>query len=119
MPRHNGVNIYIKNSTYEKNPGIFKLNYVAYQINTETKGLSVERRYNDFFSLRKELSRQCPGFVIPPIPKKKAGKRFDAEFVSKRKILFQYFINEILAHPVLRNRELVNEFLSLDRKTVV
>ena len=56
------------------NPGFLRSKYVVYVIDTEPKGFHVERRYNEFLSLRGELLRLNPGNVIAPIPKKKVGK---------------------------------------------
>ena len=87
-----------------------------YIIFTKELNASVERRYNDFYSLRQELIRLYPGFVVPPIPKKKSGKSLNENFLQKRKNLFQIFLDDLLIHPLLKRCTLTTQFLSMGTK---
>ncbi len=98
------------------NPGFLKSKYVVYVISTQPRGLQAEHRYSDFVSLRDQLQRLYPGYVVPPLPKKKIGKKLDAIFLNKRKIKLQQFLNDLLKHPMLRATELFFQFLTLPAK---
>ena len=50
--------------------------------------------------------------MVPPIPKKKSGKRFEPEFLAKRGALLQLFLTNAFRHPVLAVSELMRCFVS-------
>ena len=89
---------------------------MVYVISIQPKGLRVERRYNEFVTFRAELIRLYPGFVVPPIPKKKSGKRLEQAFINKRRALLQEFLTNVLKHPLLRSTTTLMQFLSLEGK---
>jgi len=80
------------------NPGIFRKNYVACDI--ETKDWRVTRREADFYSLKSILSKSYPGFIIPLLPKALLTQ-FDSASLTRHKERFQNFLNELLMHPLL------------------
>lgn len=94
-------------------PGMLKSKYVMYTIMTPSKGFSVERRYSDFVTLRQEMIKEYPGYVIPPLPVKRITGNIDPSFVQERKVELQLFLNDILRHPLLWKYELIIDFLSL------
>ena len=110
------ASVFIPLRTKIINPGFLKRKYAAYVINTQPKGFVVERRYNQFLEFRKELVRLNPGYIIAPIPKKKSGKKFEPEFLNKRRKQLQLFLNDALRHPLLRSDEILVQFLSLNSK---
>eukprot|EP00826_Nyctotherus_ovalis_P057795 TRINITY_DN7911_c0_g1_i1.p1 TRINITY_DN7911_c0_g1~~TRINITY_DN7911_c0_g1_i1.p1 ORF type:complete len:391 (-),score=152.57 TRINITY_DN7911_c0_g1_i1:133-1305(-) len=97
-------------------PGVLKGKYAVYVIVTPLKGYYVERRYSDFLSMRKELMRLYPGYVIPPMPVKRLANNLEPAFLQERKTLLQHFLSDILKHPILRNCELFTQFISLSSK---
>ena len=103
-------------STNLNNPGFFKQKFMTYIIEIQPTGTTIERRYSDFDSLRQELLKRYPGYLIPPIPKKKVGKTTETAFLLKRQDLLQRFLNEVLCHPILANSDLVCQFLTLAQK---
>eukprot|EP00826_Nyctotherus_ovalis_P013293 TRINITY_DN1356_c0_g4_i1.p1 TRINITY_DN1356_c0_g4~~TRINITY_DN1356_c0_g4_i1.p1 ORF type:complete len:398 (+),score=92.63 TRINITY_DN1356_c0_g4_i1:628-1821(+) len=105
-----------ESSTQLVNPGLFHTKYIAYTIIVNPSGEEIVRRYSDFDALRQELVKNYPGYVIPAIPKKKITKKSETTFVQKRQDLLQRFLNELLRHPVLKNSELVHQFLTLSSK---
>lgn len=98
--------------------------YIAYTIRTEipTHGINWEahRRYSDFESLRKLLTRLYPTCIVPPIPEKhsvaayasKAGKaKKDPKIIDKRKRTLQTFLNRLAVHPFFREEPVFHSFL--------
>lgn len=93
-------------------PGIFRSKYTSYFIKTIEKDWTVERKFEAFVELRNILLKTYPGYIIPPIISK-TEKKFDKQDLSKRKYYLGKFLNDILAHPVLRTASIVFFFLSL------
>jgi len=60
-----------------------------------------------------------PGILLPPLPNKKVGgRRFEEDFIEKRRNSLQKFTNLILANEVLKSCEIVYVFLyQQDRQT--
>ncbi len=98
------------------NPGLFHSKYAVYVIATQPKEFQVERRYSDFSALRQEFFKHYPGYIIPPIPPKKVGKKLEPTFLQKRKIMLQQFLDDVLKHPMLRTSEIFMIFLSVPGK---
>ena len=67
-------------------PGIFSSKYILYEVKTDPLNWVVKRRFSDFENLRLLLVKFFPGQCIPPLPPKQTGnKRFEEEFVEKRR----------------------------------
>ena len=100
--------------------GLFALNYVIYDVYTENFEWTVKRRYSDFEYLRNVLIKLYPGILLPPLPSKKAGgRRFEEDFIEKRRYSLQKFINLILKNEILKSCEMVYVFLyQSDRATL-
>ena len=78
---------------------------VSYKIecNTNRTGfasgtISVIRRYSDFAWLSSEISRQCPGIIVPPLPEKQSVGRFSSDFVESRRRSLEKFLQRVAAH---------------------
>ena len=95
---------------------MFKKSYIMYILTTKSKGYSVERRYSDFLNMRQELIKRFPGYIIPPIPVKKLSKNLDPEFVHERRSSLQLFLKDILKHPLSRNSDIFEKFISATSK---
>ena len=102
-----------------KNPrttetGFFQSNYITYEVETKEANWLVRRRYSDFEWLRIVLVKFYPRLYVPPIPNKKIGsRRFEVDFVEKRMIFLQKFINSILASETFKASEPLICFLSM------
>ncbi|PVV01268.1 hypothetical protein BB560_004323 [Smittium megazygosporum] len=92
--------------------------YVAYTI-TYGKN-SVVRRYSEFGSLRKILSRLYPTFVIPVIPEKHSFAQYapgrknlksDHTLINKRKRILGRFLGRIVENPILSTNHIFHLFL--------
>ena len=96
--------------------GFFSRSYVTYSINTIPFNFNVRKRYSDFEWLRNILGIIYPQMVIPPMPKKNFGYRFNEEFISKRLRALEKFLNGISIHPLLRSNEIFYDFLSINKE---
>lgn len=108
--------------------------YVVYRVKTKTNlpffrrnSFSVSRRFSDFRGLRDKLAEKHvnSGRIVPPAPEKdavgtvkvKMSKDDDVghdDFIEKRRIALERYLNRTAAHPVLRADPDFREFLELD-----
>ena len=109
-------NIEISISTYSKieAKNILSKSYITYNIVTLPFKYSVNRRYSDFEWLRQILSSIYSGNLIPSIPKKKIGDRFNETFILKRMRTLEKFLRLLLTDPIVRNNEILYEFLKIE-----
>ena len=91
---------------------IFTKSYVSYQIITLPFNFKVRRRYSDFEWLRNILSQIYVSCVLPPIPKKNYGDRFNENLISKRQRGLEKFLNGLVIHPLIKHSEILYDFLS-------
>lgn len=96
--------------------GIFSKSYVSYLVQTEPFGFKNRKRYSDFVWLRKALSHMYSNCVIPPLCKKNYGDRFSEALTSKRMRSIEKFIAGILIHPLMRNCQILYDFLSINKE---
>ncbi|ORX60664.1 hypothetical protein DM01DRAFT_1300536 [Hesseltinella vesiculosa] len=104
--------------------------YVSYLLTTMTRVESftssnprpVRRRFQDFVWLYNALTLEYPACIIPPLPEKHRleyikGDRFSPEFIERRSLGLQWFLDRIAHHPVLQQTESTRIFLeSMDFK---
>ncbi|XP_054721066.1 sorting nexin-2-like isoform X2 [Uloborus diversus] len=108
--------------------------YVVYKVSTRTnlpyykkKGFSVSRRFSDFLGLHDKLVEKHLhlGRIVPPAPEKdvigmtkikmsKDESVSSAEFVEKRRIALERYLNRTANHPVLRMDPDFREFLEME-----
>lgn len=81
-------------------------------ISTPQAAAKVSRRRSAFVELRELLTRQFPGFVVPPVPKKSI-KNFKPQLLEKRREKLQLFLNDLLDHPLFKQTDAVWNFLSI------
>ena len=74
---------------------------------------TVERRYNDFVLLQKELTKAYPGAIIPPLPKDQMFGRFKQDFIESRMRALDDFITRVHNHPQLSLSPCLRSFLSV------
>lgn len=102
-----------------KNPkpvetGFLTSNYVNYEVETALLEWIVRRRYSDFEWLRTVLVKYNPGQVVPPLPNKKIGsRRFEVDFIEKRMMFLQKFMDAVLQSENFRASEPLIAFLSM------
>ncbi|KAG8175510.1 hypothetical protein JTE90_009144 [Oedothorax gibbosus] len=108
--------------------------YVVYKVSTKTnlayykkKNFSVSRRFSDFLGLHDKLVEKHLhlGRIVPPAPEKdmigmtkikmsKDDTASSSEFVEKRRIALERYLNRTAEHPVLRMDPDFREFLEMD-----
>ena len=91
---------------------IFTKSYVSYQIITLPFNFKVRRRYSDFEWLRNILSQIYVNCILPPIPKKNYGDRFNENLISKRQRGLEKFLYGLVIHPLIKHSEILYDFLS-------
>ena len=115
-------NIEIKIPKFEKVEGkLFSKSYVAYLIATSPLNWKVRRRFNDFEWLHQTLVNNYNYCLIPPIPNKRKNlnkivtDKFDESFLRKRSRKFEKFLSYLINDPILRNTQVVYDFLSIEK----
>ena len=115
-------NIQITVGSFEKvEGGIFSKSYVSYLVTTMPFNWNVRRRFSDFEWLRQTLINHYNYCLIPCVPKKPTklnnimADKFDKDFLSKRSRNFEKFLNYIIIDPILKNTQLIYDFLNLEK----
>ncbi|KAL1936508.1 hypothetical protein VTP01DRAFT_642 [Rhizomucor pusillus] len=98
--------------------------YITYLITTETNVETfssttprpVRRRFQDFVWLHRALLLEYPACVVPPLPEKNRigyvnGGRFDEQFIEKRRLGLQWFLDRVSSHPYLQASQCTRIFL--------
>ncbi|UIZ20595.1 hypothetical protein KXD40_001043 [Peronospora effusa] len=84
--------------------------YYVYKV-TSAEDMVVERRYSDFLWLHYQLSKQCAGYVIPPLPSKVVGMLQGTGFLEHRRAGLERFLHKLVSHDELRNSNYFHSFL--------
>ena len=114
----NKDNITVKVSNPEKvNGGIFSKSFISYTIETIPFNLKTKKRYSDFLWLRNTLSLMYSNCIIPPLCKKNYIDRFSEELINKRMRSIEKFINGLLIHPLIKNSQILYDFLSVENES--
>ncbi|CAK7229478.1 hypothetical protein SCUCBS95973_007236 [Sporothrix curviconia] len=75
----------------------------------------VYKRYSEFDTLRRRLLASFPqargGGALPPLPPKTVLGNFRPEFLEKRRLGLQYFLNCILLNPEFAGSPVLQDFL--------
>ena len=104
---------------HQINNSLFSTNYILYDVSTLQFNWIVNRRYSDFIWLRDCLKSLFPGDILPLLPKKKIGnRRFEKDFLEKRKNGLQKFINEIINNEKYKATEVLIIFLSCVERNI-
>ncbi|MCQ2820670.1 MAG: hypothetical protein MJ252_25675 [archaeon] len=96
--------------------GIFSKSYVTYLVEAIPLGTKVRKRYSDFEWLREMMQKIYIGSVIPPIPKKNYGDRFNETFISKRMRGLERFMNGLAVDPLMRDSPVLCDFLTIENE---
>ena len=116
-------NIQIKVDSFEKveEKKLFSKGYITYSIVTMPFNWKVKRRFNDFEWFHQILVKHYNYCLIPSIPKKKKNlnklvtDKFDEAFLRRRARKFEKFLNHLINHPILKNLNVVYDFLSIEK----
>lgn len=76
--------------------------------------IQVRKRYSDFEWLTTMLSAYYPGNILPPLPRKNFGDRFNENFLTKRMRALNKFFFHIVQDPLLRNSQFLYDFLTIN-----
>ncbi|KAI9251215.1 hypothetical protein BY458DRAFT_590026 [Sporodiniella umbellata] len=87
--------------------------FISYLVTSNKK---VRRRFQDFVWLHNVLYTHFPACFVPPLPDKHRleyvkGDRFSQDFIEKRRVSLERFIQRIARHPILGKAELFVLFL--------
>ncbi|KAG1458874.1 hypothetical protein G6F56_006290 [Rhizopus delemar] len=87
--------------------------FISYLVISNKK---VRRRFQDFVWLHNVLYTHYPACFVPPLPDKHRleyvkGDRFSQDFIEKRRISLERFMQRITRHPILGKAELFILFL--------
>eukprot|EP00826_Nyctotherus_ovalis_P047292 TRINITY_DN5423_c0_g2_i11.p1 TRINITY_DN5423_c0_g2~~TRINITY_DN5423_c0_g2_i11.p1 ORF type:complete len:505 (-),score=152.73 TRINITY_DN5423_c0_g2_i11:66-1580(-) len=93
------------------NKGLFSEGELCFAVSVKEKEWSVERLFQDFRSLRVQLERINPGYIVPPVHDFTADKEMRADLIDDTKEMLQNFLDGVLAHPLFGSSELVYCFL--------
>ena len=112
----NNKNIIINiEDSKEISGGLFTKNYISYTVETQPLGWTVQRRYNDFDSLRKLIIKYYPFHIVAPLPNKKIGsKKSDKDYISKTMNVLNDFMNNIIKNESFKASEILISFLSFE-----
>ncbi|CAO3590858.1 unnamed protein product [Absidia cylindrospora] len=88
--------------------------FVSYAI--VSKNATVRRRFQDFVWLFNVLYTNYPACIVPPLPDKHRleyvkGDRFGTDFVEKRRVSMERFLQRITRHPILHRASFFTTFL--------
>ena len=107
-------NLKVKLSSPKKVEGkMFQKAFISYVVTTEPFDYITNKRYSDFVWLKKVLSLIYINCVIPPLCKKNFSDRFTEPLIEKRMRSIEKFMNGILEHPLMKNSEVIKDFLSV------
>ena len=106
-------NVKIEIKSFKKvEKGIFSKNYFTYLIETSPLDLKANRRYSDFEWLKERLSVIFNTSVLPRLSKK--GKIDEERKIKRRMRYLEKFLNFLLKDPLIRNSNILFDFLSLE-----
>ncbi|CAO3636691.1 unnamed protein product [Cunninghamella echinulata] len=123
---NNNSNSNSNNINNNNNNGNNLLNraYVSYLVSTttsvetfsSTNPRPVRRRFQDFVWLYSSLSLEYVASIVPPLPEKHRleyikGDRFSSDFIERRRLCLQWFLDRIAKHPVLQQSQCTRLFL--------
>ena len=110
--------IIVKVSSPEKKEGgIFSKSFISYLVETAPFNFRTRKRYSDFLWLRNSLSLIYSHCVIPPLCKKNYVDRFSEVLINKRMRSIEKFIQGLLIHPLIKNSQILYDFLSIEKET--
>lgn len=93
--------------------------YAMYHIHVYPLDIVVKRNYEDFARLRDTLSKLFPGTKLSFLEKNSWFSKTNADFIKAQKVMLQFFLNDIIKNPEIRNSRILEDFLTLpDHKKI-
>lgn len=86
--------------------------YIAYQLTPSFNNIQVSRRYKHFDWLHERLSEKYCIIPIPPLPDKQISGRYEEQFIERRRLQLQSFVDRVSSHPVLSRSDVWLHFLT-------
>lgn len=86
--------------------------YAVYNLKGSFLTSNIQRRYSDFFLLRKTLSSNWPCIFVSQMPPKKTSGNLDNDFLELRMRLLNHFLDRITESKELLNSNEVKAFIS-------
>ncbi|KAG2197950.1 hypothetical protein INT47_002977 [Mucor saturninus] len=88
--------------------------FISYLVESHNK--KSRRRFQDFVWLHNVLYTHFPACFVPPLPDKHRleyvkGDRFSSDFIEKRRISLERFVQRIARHPILGKADFFIMFL--------
>jgi hypothetical protein len=81
-------NICVSSYLLKKGTDVMASQYVSYTVQathtSEGQSHTVERRFNEFVLLQKEIAKEYPGSIMAPLPKDQVFGRFKPAFIESR-----------------------------------
>ena len=110
-PRDELVAVKVDDAQNETTFGVTK--YTTFRITTTVMGsaTSCRHRFSEFVALRGALVDVHPGVVVPPLPDKGVVGRFTHDFVEKRRVQLEAFLQRVCNHPIAASAAPLTEFL--------
>ena len=76
-----------------KKGGFFSSDYVLYTVQTAPTRWKVERKDNDFYTLRRLIRKEFPHLLVPPLPIK--NTKMTLKVLQKRERQFSRFLQAL------------------------
>ena len=92
---------------------LFTKSFITYLVETKPLGLQVRRRFSDFIWLHDILKSLYINCIIPQIVKKNYLTGITDIAIQKRMRAIEKFLQEIVNHPLLRNSQILYDFISI------
>jgi hypothetical protein len=91
------------------NGGLFSASYLLYRIKTEPVGFSIFRKDQDFYFLRKMLTKFFPYMIVPPLPLKK--KKESDKTIKRREKFLTRFLSAVCRSEEFKSYPFLIDFL--------
>mmetsp|Transcript_10779 Transcript_10779/g.19967 ORF Transcript_10779/g.19967 Transcript_10779/m.19967 type:complete len:375 (+) Transcript_10779:57-1181(+) len=94
-------NICVSSYLLKKGTDVMASQYVSYTVQATCDGQNhtVERRFNEFSLLHKEMAKQYPAAIIAPLPKDQVFGRFKPAFIESRMRGLEECLRKTYADP--------------------
>ena len=102
-----------------KKNSIFSFSYFQYTLTCPYLKTTVLRKLNEFEWFRKKLILFYPTIYIPPLPMVKFFKKWNEEFLLRKLIYIQKFINSLIRIKLIRSSQIFFDFISLPHEEFV
>lgn len=92
--------------------GLFAASYLLFRIKTEPVAYNIFRKDQDFYFLRKMLTKMFPYMIVPPLPLKK--KKESEKTIKRREKYLTRFLSAVCRSEEFKSYPFLTEFLNND-----